>query len=95
MAHVEYGEATACAGGEECVLNEIRVVQTVVISNPEFGDYVLTQSIGHFPRRSSINRRLRASHPEALRTLREWLHTTAGASQPIPPPAIESRILEL
>ena len=41
-AHVEHGELAAGASGEKSVLNQVKVVQSVRISNPKFGDYVLT-----------------------------------------------------
>jgi len=57
-AHVQHREATAFGCGDEGVSNRVEVVQAAWISRPEFSDYVLTQSIGHFPRRSSISRKL-------------------------------------
>ena len=47
-AYVQHVELTVLASGKQSVLDEIRIVQSVRISNPKFGDYVLTKSIGHF-----------------------------------------------
>ena len=47
--NVENSELAALARGDECILNQFRVVQPVWFSNPEFCDYVLTQSIRHSP----------------------------------------------
>jgi len=49
---VQHGELAAGASGEKSVLDQVKVVQSVLISNPEFGDDVLTQNLGHFPWRS-------------------------------------------
>lgn len=46
-AHVEHGERAALARGEESVFDEVGMVESVWVSNPELGDNVLTQCIVH------------------------------------------------